>query len=155
VREKPEYDAVLHAVGLPAAYNHEFVREAVLAIAAWKRWNTTQAARWLKARAVAAQETGTLVDKWWFVNALYRNDPRPEQTTPAPPMADPNCRRCSGSGWQTIIRAHPSGKVETLATRCRCANRGAGVGFLEPAAPARGIRALQARIGELANEKAM
>jgi len=122
MRSAPELAAVLHAVGLPAAYNEEFVRESVIAIAAWKRWNQLAAAKWLRARAIAAQEAGTTVDKWWFVNGVYREDPRPRDLTPAPPLYDPQCRTCI-EGWQQVVRAEPSGKVTKFVVRCACVKR--------------------------------
>jgi len=120
VRIDPDITAILHAVGMQDRYNDEFVRAAIVAIATWRRWDVKVAAKWLKARAAAAQEAGHQVDKWWFVNALYRSDPREPEYREPEPMWDRNCRTCGGTGWRPVVTATAEGKVTRWVTRCDC-----------------------------------
>lgn len=116
---------VLHAVGLPVRGNDEFILDAIEAVASWKRWSHEGASKWLAARARAAQEAGTKVDKWFFVNGDYRDDPRARDAMTERPLGDPNCRACSGSGWRIVARQVGMPQVmRNFAERCGCRANG-------------------------------
>ena len=138
--------AILHACGLPARWNEEFVTESIRAIAAWRRWTQANAARWLLARVTAAEEQGAVIDKWWFVNGEYRHDPRPTDPYAERPPCRPDCPLCGGTGWVIkIITTGANGRQDKRAMRCR--NRGG--------MPVRPAESVEPQLKELANAKAM
>ena len=111
---------ILHAIGMPARWNDEFVLDAIAAVAAWRRYSRESAAKWLKARAVAAQELGITVGKWWFINAEYRADPRPVEVNSSDMPGKENCSHCSGSGFRVVQHKNKAGRVGDYAVRCEC-----------------------------------
>jgi len=137
---------ILHAVGLPAQWNAEYVTDCIAAVAAWKRWSAESAAKWLQARANAAMEQGITVDKWWFINGAYRQDPRPVEVVSSAMPGKPDCDICHGSGWALITVTTKYGKQAEYATVCAC--RGGARVVTEVAAD-------MPQIGALANAKRM
>jgi hypothetical protein len=125
---------ILHAVGLPAQWNDEFVLATITAVAAWKRWSRESAAKWLRARAVAHMEIGTTIDKWWFVNGDYRVDPRPVEVISSGMAGKPDCRECGGTGWALVSIGVEGGAMQARATKCQCRG-GKSVRKMPPVSP--------------------